>query len=373
MRFLVIVFLVIHAILKVSAQSAAFIKVRNPIGMERQGELISIPWKQVLLKFPKLDTANFKVVDATNNTELPFQLEHRGEKLIQNLLVQLSVPAFKTIMLAIVNQKPPFVTSNTFGRYIPERKDDFAWENDKIAFRMYGKALEGSNENANGIDVWVKRTNKLIINERYKRGDYHVDHGDGLDYYHVGLTLGAGNLAPIFQDSIYYPQNYHSWQILDNGPLRTTFKLNYDEWNVAGTPVSCSKTISLDAGSQLSRIEVKYSYQSTSPISVVAGIVKRPERGTALMNERNGILAYWEPQHGADGTTGVGVILPKQKAKMKITKKQYLAQTTVYSGKPITYYAGAAWNKADVITNAKEWFLYLENFRKKLSAPLVVE
>ena len=132
MRFLLLVFLAIHAVFQVSAQSTAFIKVRNPTGIEREGELISISWQRVLIKFPKLDTANFKVVDATNNTELPFQLEHRGEKTIQNLLVQLSVRASETIRITIVNQKPTFVNSKTFGRYVPERKDDFAWRMIKL-------------------------------------------------------------------------------------------------------------------------------------------------------------------------------------------------------------------------------------------------
>jgi hypothetical protein len=29
-----------------------------------------------------------------------------------------------------------------YGRFNRERFDDFAWENDKVAFRMYGEALE---------------------------------------------------------------------------------------------------------------------------------------------------------------------------------------------------------------------------------------
>lgn len=32
-------------------------------------------------------------------------------------------------------------TSSAFCRQVPERMDDFAWENDRGAFRMYGPAL----------------------------------------------------------------------------------------------------------------------------------------------------------------------------------------------------------------------------------------
>ena len=37
------------------------------------------------------------------------------------------------------------------------------------------KHLEKQKDNAYGYDVWVKRTNKMVLNERYKRADYHTD------------------------------------------------------------------------------------------------------------------------------------------------------------------------------------------------------
>ena len=97
-------------------------------------------------------------------------------------MVQVDLAAHSKISLNLVKGQSAVFPAQTYGRYVPERKDDFAWENDKIAFRMYGKELEKTPaEMAYGIDVWTKRTTRLIINERYKRGEYHVDHGDGLD------------------------------------------------------------------------------------------------------------------------------------------------------------------------------------------------
>ena len=37
------------------------------------------------------------------------------------------------------------VTPKVYGRHVPERKDDFAWENEYAAFRMYGPALKPEN------------------------------------------------------------------------------------------------------------------------------------------------------------------------------------------------------------------------------------
>jgi hypothetical protein len=358
----------------VSAQaSAKFITVSNTSTFSMKNAVVTIPWVDILKKYPAIDTSGFKVVLAASKKEIPFQLEYRGQPEVRNLLLQLSVGAKSAVKIEIRKGKPAVFASKTYARYVPERKDDFTWENDKIAFRMYGKALEGSKENAYGIDVWVKRTDKLIINERYKRGEYHVDHGDGMDYYHVGLSLGAGNMAPYVKDTIRYSKNYTSWKVLDNGPLRSTFQLGYDAWDVAGTAVKATKTVSLDAGSRLSRVEVTYSYAGTAPMPVTVGISKRKEPGSIILDEQAGITAYWEPQHGSDGITGVGSILTGPMIRAEVTDEQLLAITRVKSNEPVIYYTGAAWNKAGEITDAASWFNYLYSFKKVLQNPLKVE
>ena len=50
---------------------------------------------------------------------------------------------------------------------VPERKDDFVWENDKVAYRVYGPALQAMGEITSGIDVWSKRVPDLIVNAWY--------------------------------------------------------------------------------------------------------------------------------------------------------------------------------------------------------------
>lgn len=351
----------------------AVITISNNSGLNRTGSVVAVDWKQVVSRYPGIDTANFKVLDGSGK-EITYQLEYRGGNVPLNLLVQLNIAAKATAKLTVVPGKHGAFQTKTFGRYVPERKDDFAWENDKIAFRMYGKALESTpKENAYGMDVWVKRTDRMILNERYKRGEYHVDHGDGMDYYHVGLTLGAGDNAPIVKDSIYYPLNYRRWKILDQGPLRFTFQLAYDAWKAGDRELTVTKTVSLDAGSQLNRVEAAYTYAGDGQLGVAVGIIRRQEPGNIVLNEQQGIMAYWEPQHGADGITAVGAILSGPKLKMKVTNEQLLTQSTVKNNEPLVYYSGAAWNKANQITNAGEWFRYLTDFKQQLEAPLKVE
>ncbi len=71
----------------------------------------------------------------------------------------------------------------------------------------------------------------------------------------MGLTLGAGDLGVFVNDSIGYIHNYRSWEILDNGPLRSAFRVKYDPYTFREITVTMTKTISLDAGAQLSRMD----------------------------------------------------------------------------------------------------------------------
>ena len=356
-----------------SQPNLVLISISNPISVNRKEEVVAIGWNDILTKYPGIDTANFKIVNILTKKELPWQLEFKGNKNIQNLLIQMDIAASSVIKFGIQKGKPTAITPKTYGRYVPERKDDFAWENDKIAHRMYGKGLEESpKEMAYGMDVWVKRTDKLILNERYKRGEYHIDHGDGMDYYHVGYTLGSGDIAPYLHDSVYYSKNYRRWKILDNGPLRTTFILDYDEWNVDGRKVKVAKRISIDAGSQLSRVEAQFSSDQNSAFPVVIGIAKRDEPGVMLQDEQQGLMGYWEPQFGEDGTTGVGSVLLMPAIKIKTTNRQILMETIAKNDIPIIYYTGAAWNKANEITSSKDWFDYLQSFKNRLLNPIRV-
>lgn len=368
-QFSLLIFLIPILIL---GQTKATISIQNNSALDRKEAVVAVKWKTIVSKYPQIDTTHFVVINPLTKKQIPYQLEHKGIPEIQNLLVQIDIKAKSTLNLLIQKGKPNSFETKTYARYVPERKDDFAWENDKIAFRTYGKALEKKEGDAYGYDVWVKRTDKMILNQRYKLADYHTDHGDGLDYYHVGFSLGAGNMAPFVNDTIRYSGNYHQWRILDNGPLRSTFQLTYDSWNAGGTKVRATKTISINAGSQLNRIENVYTFDSNKPLAVVVGIIKRPEAGIISLNEQQGIMGYWEPTFGKDGTTAVGSILTTPVTNIWADTAQILAKTTVRSNEPIVYYTGAAWDKAGKITNAKQWFEYLDNFNQQLKNPLVV-
>lgn len=356
-----------------AAVAGKTILVSNPSALERT-EIVRIAWSDFKANFPDYLIGNFKVINETTRKDVPFQVAYEGNISPQSLLLEIKIGGKQQMRLTIVKGKPSSFVQKTFARYVPERKGDFAWENDKIAFRMYGKALEATNENGHGIDVWVKNTNRLIIDDRYKRGDYHKDFGDGLDYYQVGATLGAGNLAPFWEDKILYPGNYKKWEILDNGPLRTIFRLTYAPFKLGEDSVEMEKTISIDAGSQLSKIEVRFKHSSgIKNLPIVIGLSKRKQPGVIYIDEQNPIMAYWEPEMGTNGITGVGVIAIVETIVTSIDTAQLLLKDVVVNNHPYTYYAGAAWNKANEIIFSNAWFNYLINFRQNLQMPIVVK
>ncbi|MGN6193998.1 MAG: DUF4861 family protein [Ginsengibacter sp.] len=349
------------------------ISLYNKTGLDRKEEVAEIPYSQFISKI-KNDRSRFQISDALTGEEIEYQIEYRGNKDPLNVLVLLNLAPGSKIYARVTNEKPSDFASKTYARFVPERYDDFAWENDKIAFRVYGKALEKiPKEMAYGQDVWAKRTSKLVINDWYKTADYHVDHGQGLDFYDVGFSLGAGSSAPFVNDSIYYSKNFRTQKVLDNGPLRSTFRLGYEAWNVNGTSVTETKTISLDAGSQLNRIETEYTFKGKTEMPVVIGIVKRKGNGAILLDEKNGVMGYWEPQHGKDGTLGIGSVMEEPVLNMEVKDQHLLTVINAISKKPFIYYTGAAWDKAGVITDSKQWFQYLREFNEKLKSPLIIK
>lgn len=348
--------------------------VSNATDIDRE-ELISIPYQEFTEHFDVDST--FRVTLKGSDQELPYQLEKQGGTVPENVLIQVPVEANGETVLSVTKQdtKPTF-KAKAYARYVPERFDDFAWENDVLAFRMYGKALEGRPDDAQGTDVWSKRTKELIIDKWYKTDDYHADHGDGLDYYSVGQTLGVGDVTPYFDNKIYYTKHYREYKVLDNGPLRTTFKLTFEPEELNGQTISTTKTISLDAGQHFNKVVVDLKNQQAENTPVVVGLARRGEDAPQYdYNESNHSLAYWEPDVEGHGQTGTSIILTDESKPMFIDSDstQFLLSTAIQQDQPFVYYNGAAWNKAEQVTSADEWKAYVEKQVEKINNPLVVE
>ena len=153
----------------------------------------------------------------------------------------------------------PTEQARVFGRYVPERKDDFAWENEYAAFRMYGPALLSENP-SNGVDLWLKASPELVVDSFYYREHvlglpYHINYGKGLDCYKVAHTVGCGGLAVVADSTLYVGGPYSSWEILEQTPTKLVFKLIYDSLLVCEQIMNGSVTITAEAGKIAHRLK----------------------------------------------------------------------------------------------------------------------
>lgn len=353
--------------------------IKNSTVINRQNEIAEISWNSLAAK--GFNVNNISIINAQTGEEVTSQIIYNGKKNPQSIILQSGTSVGGSCYYFIKKQKPQSYQPKTFGRLVPERMDDFAWENDLIAFRMYGPALQKSGEISNGIDVWVKRTNELIINKWYKSDNYHHDNGEGLDFYGVGKTLGAGGVAPIIDNKLYPSKNFVSFQVLDNGPLRTSFQLNYATWSASEIKIKESKKITLDAGSFLNKIEVNYQFAGNN-LPVAVGIAIIPGNGLQWnQTGKTGLIAYQQPKQD-DGIITIGAVVPQQctASELKLTEEDHYKHTGHYilkanasSQHPFVYYQGANWDKEGSFRTFEQWQEYLKNKLTLLNNPLKID
>ena len=263
-----------------------------------------------------------------------------------------------------------------YGRFVRERFDDFAWENDRIAHRTYGKALitwKGEPLTSSAIDIWSKRTSKLVINDWYMIDNYHADHGEGVDAYSAGPTRGCGGNGIWSNGQLYIPTNFVDSRVLANGPIRVMFELVYEPFDVNGVKVSQVLRVSLDAGSQLNRFRASYQAPPGSESLTLAIGLKKVKEEQKEFNQARGWLTKWEPVEKNLGMQGLAVVAdPGAVDKVAEDKLNHLLILKPGIATPITYWAGFAWDRAGQITSAESWNSYVDQFAERLRSPIDV-
>jgi hypothetical protein len=376
------------------------VTVSHELDAARPSETITIPWTEVNAALPGAYLQKIAVKDAAGNI-LPYQVTNiapqakdpknvgaaYGELIFQHSFSAGEKSAKFTIEKTDVVS--PVFPTKAFARYVPERLDDFAWENDKVAHRTYGQAL-GEPAPAgvvkevlvtSGLDIWSKRVSYPIVDRWYNKGHdhYHKDQGEGMDMFGVGKSRGCGGTGVWDGQALFVGRNYKTWKIIANGPIRAIFELTYDAWDANGVKVSEVKRFTVDAGHNLDRIDSTFTFEGAPVITAAVGLNKNnadkgqePQVDT-IKNKEAGILAQWTVQK-TNGSLGTAVLIPSGKLEgyAEDTLNE-LALTKVESGKPVTYYAGAGWSKAGDFPTKESWEKYLEDFAARLKAPITVK
>ena len=361
------------------------IVVTNLLDVDRASEVIEVPLKSVLehMHLAPAQAAAIVAIDSRTGEKILTQIDASdagSEKLL--LLVQLKAKVSETIALS-VDAKATKPAALVMGREAQERKDDFAWENELVTYRVYGPALERTGEIASGIDVWSKRVPNFVIDTFYKRDaqgaathdpalSYHKDNGQGLDSYFVGPTRGCGGTAVYADGKLFTSKNYTAKRVLADGPIRFVFEVTYAPWDAHGVMVTETKRIALDARTHMNRIRSTYTFAGGGVLDLAAGIAVH-EGAKAKFDEAGRVATVWDtPQDATAGRIATGLVVDeRQHAQALEAAGHALMIFKRRSGEPFTYLAGSGWSKADMPT-AADWNSYLNRQSLMLQRPIQI-
>lgn len=362
-----------------NAADQVTITVSNSIPSARM-EMVEV---DVAVLQKKLQTGKDFVVTDADGREIPSQVTHD-----QKLIFQVGVAGKGKSLYYVQKGTPQKYEVKAKGRLFTERQDEFGWENDCVAYRVYGHG------GAVGYDFFNKSTPELMLDYWYaseqnqemrsvsqqlrERGYadladqvynafcYHIDHGKGMDCYTVGPTLGGGANALLKEDgSLFMPQCYKTFEILDQGPLRFTVCFTYPEQEFNGEKVTETRTISLDAGSQFNRVTIAYQGLS-KPVKMAAGTVIHQSNPSAyVLSQENGYMGYedlgdpsvYNAKYRDElakqmGKIYIGLLFPEkditttyQQRENGIATGHILGISTYQPNMTYTYYFGSGWDK----------------------------
>jgi hypothetical protein len=356
------------------------VNIKNDLLVDRMFETVEVDVSHL-----NLDDKYLVVVSALKDEKITSQLvDNNLDGQMDVLLFQPQIPAnVEKVFYIKYSNEPQLQETHCYSRFVPERTDDYAWENNRVAFRTFGPTAQKMIEEnikggtlTSGIDAWLKRVEYPIINKWYKKhlsgeASYHIDNGEGLDNFHVGKSRGIGGIAIKTKESYATSKNFIDWKTITNGPIRTSFELTYDNWEADGKIISEKKIISLDYGQNLSKFSIKLEGVKT----ISTGITLHKKEGEITANLNSGWVSYWEPHDGSalgmgivtnvKNVNGVDEYVSNEKDKSNLFLELNRSDNRLFS-----YYAGFGWKKSGQFESKDQWNNYLEHFAQCLESPL---
>ena len=387
------------------------VKITNKLDTLRSNELVEIPFKQVIDEFGESDSVQFVIVDK-DGKEVPYQISYD-----ENVIFPVSVGANSSVVYTIRHGIPKTIEPRVQGHFYAFRNDDITWENELAIYRCFGPTQQMTKEPKYGYDYWCKDTTDLVSEDRYIRAsdpelqsridlletkgqirkakalkdsmDFYHDHGDGLDCFKVGRTLGLAGTALMADSVTLIPSNaYSTYEILDNGPLRFTVALTYPPIKVDGdSSIVEKRIISLDAGCYFNKVQLSFGNLKEVK-NICTGIVLNGRRRNKIEGSvDDGFMAFRYrtqnyPKTGDIYTGAIFVhpVLSIEENLFKTSKQRaehdgnfgYLQAISQYTpGDSFVYYFGASWSKYG-LKSFDEWVEHIRQFNRRLVTPLKV-
>ena len=339
--------------------------VSNSSDTARRDETVEVRLADIGIKV--LDGDNLVIMDAEGR-QIPSQISADGNSVLFQATVEGNS---QEKYICAKGERQDFDTL-AYSRYVPERKDDYAYENNLIAGRIYGPALP--DPRTFGPDIWSKRTEKLVINDWFAAGDYHHNHGEGMDCYKVANTLGGGACAPCSGDKIFIGDNWAEHEHLCDGPVRTQAAFKYPEFNVNGVKVRAERSLTLDANTRLIHWTTVFDSEKDS-LDVVLGAVLH---NVISRKDGDNFISFTEQASDSsdperDGNISIGIILGKPfKATAGTLDGHAVLKFKVKCGEKIDFWTASGWSQGGV-GSPEEWNEYVSGQSKAVHSPLKVK
>ena len=248
-------------------------------------------------------------------------------------------------------------------RYLPERLDDFCWENPFCGGRAYGPKLAqprpiGQGLVTSGIDVFNKGVTNVVMVEKILRSlkenfSYHTPDGICFDSYTVGAGRGCGGIARRNADgSWHYDGNWKEQRVLEKTTAKAVFELVYDTYVLRGTVLADTPFIKFEATPTVTMPEGS----CWGP-----GLDISPERGHDGIHKIDplaGYAAHYEPKSANWTMTAIKVDPSCGPLKVMLDELGSVC-LLIPANKKLVFHAGAAWGGSGVFATAEKWFAFV--------------
>ena len=325
-------------------------------------DTVEVPWKEL-----GLSAQDLVVFDERDGAFLPFQLwDENGDGTPDKLLFVSTFVAGVSRSFRVFNDAKlpkPDLSAVCFGRHAPDRLDDYLWENDKTAWRIYGPGVaqpppKGEGLISSGVDVWSKKVSYPVINKWLKLGHYHDDAGEGMDTYKVGTARGTGGFAIWRGGKAYCAGNWKSQRCIATGPVRTAFEVTYAPVDCDGVTVEERRVVTLDRGRRFTRHVATFTVKG--PYNVVGGpglnVAKAKEHnGELTLRPDEGWLANFEPALKGKGSLFTAIFTEGESSLATTKEGDLLLLRPIADGRPFTWWAGQGWTGRGEVLDAASW------------------
>jgi len=272
-----------------------------------------------------------------------------------------------------VNRLPPWLTEGP------------AWENDKVAYRLYF-------DTRNDKDIYGKTTTAMVMDEVGVNPDksYHELADWGMDILKVGGSLGAGALAisvpvPGRKDTLMRLGGLHvrreAFRKVADGPFRAIFRMDY-EWEINDHPVTVSEETAIAAG--------QYYYESKVTVSgapagsrLVTGIANFYTNAPGnFRKDAAAVLYSYGRQSENKDLLGMGILVRKRDfstfssrpASGSDVTSTYTVSQRIPKDRPVYFRFYTGWERTDPGFASAEYFTdMLKGEAAKFSHPIQVK